>query len=144
MAHQWDCLLEWLVIARGEWTYCCLVSALRKREGVVRTTGEITVQVRFCHPTSHRIWVAFFALINSGVSSSIVRPLPLTPSSRSLLYSFYKAEKNRNTADTYTTQTHAVLGVVWSDRSKSPKICSAFIKTIKWIKNTGAHTTLIY
>lgn len=45
--------------------------------------------------TSHRIWVAFFALISSGVSSSTVSPLPFTPSSRSLLYTFYRTEEEQ-------------------------------------------------
>lgn len=45
--------------------------------------------------TSHRIWVAFFALKSSGVSSSTVSPLPFTPSSRSFLYSFYAMEERQ-------------------------------------------------
>lgn len=45
--------------------------------------------------TSLRIWVAFLALKSSGVSSSTVSPLPFTPSSRSLLYSFYRMEKEQ-------------------------------------------------
>lgn len=45
--------------------------------------------------TSHRIWVAFLALKSSGVSSSTVSPLPFTPSSRSLLYSFYRTEEEQ-------------------------------------------------
>lgn len=78
-------------------------------------------------PTSLRIWVAFFALSNSGVSSNSVSPLPFTPSSRSLLYSFYKVEKNRDTAQrahdkAHTCSTGHSTAHTWS--SMSPCLCS--------------------
>lgn len=96
-------------------------------------------------PTSLRIWVAFFALSNSGVSSSTVSPLPFTPSSRSLLYSFYRVEKNRETAQrahgkAQTCSTGHSTAHTWS--SMSPCLCSSCVyfcrlyHTITWF---GTH-----
>lgn len=79
----------------GRWSSVVKRGKVSSRAGLT----WIKEQCHFHHPsdrrTSQRIWVAFFALKSSGVSSSTVSPLPFTPSSRSFLYSFYAAEEEQ-------------------------------------------------